>query len=72
MQPPQKLLSFAFVYIKLSWNWYWHALINNDDYKGLDFEKPIEEIFANCDTQNFTSNLLFVLLIYSENLIYLS
>ena len=72
MQPPQKLLSFAFVYIWLSWNWCWHALINNDDYKGLDFEKPIEGIFPNCDTQNFTNNLLFVLLIYSENLIYLS
>ena len=40
--------------------------------KVWDFEKPIEGIFTNCDTQNFTNNLLFVLLIYSENLICLS
>ena len=43
-----------------------------DHYKGLDFEKPIEEIFPNCDFQNFTNNLLFISLIYSENLMYLS
>ena len=36
------------------------------------FEKPIEGIFPNCDFQNFTNNLLFISLIYSENLIYLS
>ena len=45
---------------------------NNDHYKGLNFEKPIEGIFPNCDFQNFTNNLLFISLIYSENLIYLS
>ena len=34
-----------------------HALINNDDYKGLDIEKPIKGIFPNCGTkiyQQFT------------------
>ena len=72
MQLSQKLLSYAFVYILLFWNWCWHALINNHHYKDLDFEKPIEGIFPNCETQNFTNNLLFILLIYSENLIYLS